>query len=73
MYPEPRGLDPVRFRIGRDGRMQNICFTDLTEAERKVQMQGRDRDWLINMVNILADTIVRLGDDYNLNEVEDYE
>ena len=70
VYPEVRSLDPVRFRVGRNGRMQNVCFSDLTEEERKIQMNGRDREWLYTMLNIMTDTIMRLGDDYDLNETE---
>ena len=36
-----RNLDGVYFRIKRDDKWQNICFSDLTEDERQEMMKNR--------------------------------
>lgn len=41
-----RELDGCYFRIQRDGKWQNICFSDLTEIERDSVMKDRDERWL---------------------------
>lgn len=41
-----RNLDGCYFRIERDGKWQNICFSDLTQTERERVMDGKDAEWL---------------------------
>ena len=57
-----RELDGVYFRVERDGRYQNICFSDLTPDERAEILNGRSEEWLRNLCIILADTIKHIGD-----------
>ena len=71
-YPKKRNLDGVYFRVNRDGNYDDVCFTDLTEDERKRQMIGRDETWLRNMVHILAISLRQVGDELDL-EVDDNE
>lgn len=30
MYPKKRNLDGVYFRVERDGKWENVCFTSIT-------------------------------------------
>lgn len=52
-----RNLDGVYFRVKRDEKWQNLCFSDLTEEERNEVMNGRDEKWLRSLCNILANTL----------------
>ena len=65
-YPEKRNLDPVYFRVERNGRYEDVCFTDLTEAERDKAMQNRPPDWYKGLATILADQLRFMGDDMNI-------
>lgn len=40
-YPKKRDLDGVYFRTRRDEKWCDICFSDLTEEERKEVMENR--------------------------------
>ena len=61
-----RNLDGVYFRIKRDDKWQNICFSDLTEDERNEMMKGRSVEWLQSLCNILANKIKEIGDQFDL-------
>lgn len=61
-YKEKRDLDGVYFRVNRDGKWMDICFSDLTKEERDTVCKGRDVFWLKSLCNILADTIYKMGD-----------
>ena len=36
-----RNMDGVYFRVERDGRWQNVCFSDMTADERKAVVYDR--------------------------------
>lgn len=61
-YPIKRDLDGVYFRVERDGKWSNICFSDMTVDERDMVMEGRDEEWLKSMCHILANCIYEIGD-----------
>lgn len=61
-----RDLDGVYFRVKRDGCWQNVCFSDLTSAEREEVMKDRPTEWLKQMCRILADTIKCIGEEFDL-------
>lgn len=61
-----RNLDGVYFRIKRDDKWQNICFSDLTEDERQEMMKNRSIEWLKSLCNILANKIKEIGDQFDL-------
>lgn len=52
-----RNLDGVYFRIKRDDKWKNICFSDLTEEEMDRVMVGRSGEWLRSMCKILGQTM----------------
>ena len=41
-----RELDGVFFRIKRENKFENICFSDLTEDEKNEMMRNRTKDWI---------------------------
>ena len=61
-----RNLDGVYFRIKRDDKWQNICFSDLTEDERQEMMKNRSIEWLQSLCGILANKIKEIGDQFDL-------
>lgn len=59
---QKKNLDGVYFRVNRDGKWDDICFSDLTKEERNEVMENRDIEWLKSMCQILADTIAGIGE-----------
>lgn len=63
---QKRNLDGVYFRVNRDGKWDNICFSDMTKEERNKVMENRDSGWLQSMCQILADTIINIGEQFDI-------
>lgn len=61
-----RNLDGVYFRVYRDGRYQNICFSDLTEEEMDDVLKDKSEEWLRRMCKILGQTIRNIGDQLDI-------
>ncbi|MBQ2431711.1 MAG: hypothetical protein IIV02_00600 [Peptococcaceae bacterium] len=57
-----RNLDGVYFRVKRDEKWENICFTDLTQDERHRILEGKSNEWLKSMVLHLANIIEDIGE-----------
>ena len=65
-YPKKRNLDGVYFRIRRDDKWYDLCFSDLTEEERTKVMEKRNKEWVMALANILANAIHNIGDQLDL-------
>ena len=61
-----RNLDGVYFRVKRDDKWDNICFSDLTEEEMDEVMKDRPIEWLQKMCKILGKTIRNIGDQFDI-------
>lgn len=61
-----RDLDGIYFRVKRDGKWQNICFSDLTDEEMDIVLEGRDTEWLKSVCKILGRTIKHIGDKFDI-------
>lgn len=66
-----RNLDGIYFRVQRDGKWQNICFTDLTDAEIQNLFHGegapqRSAEWWESMAMALRDVIRSIGDTFGI-------
>ena len=57
-----RNLDGVYFRIGTD----NICFSDLTEEQMYEMMEDRSEKWLKSLCIILAQSLKKIGDQFDI-------
>lgn len=68
-----RNLDGCYFRICRNGKYENICFSDLTNEEREEICQGRDASWYKSLCYHLADCMQAIGEQCNVVRVEDSE
>lgn len=64
--PTQRNLDGIFFRVMRDGKPYNRCFTDLSVEEREEVLRPYSREQLYTMVVFLADTIRTIGDELNI-------
>ena len=61
-YLMDRYLDGVYFRIKRNGKYENVCFSDLTEEEMNEVMNNKDEKWLKSLAVILGKKIKEIGD-----------
>ena len=61
-----RNLDGAYFRVRRNGKWQNVCFTDLTIEERDDVCEGRSAEWFKSLAYHLADRIQRIGEELDL-------
>ena len=69
-----RNLDGVYFRVKRDDRWQNICFTDLTNEETNTILKDRTEVWLLSMLEVLLnvyDKVISVVSDEELNDIND--
>ena len=69
-----RNLDGVYFRVKRDDKWQNICFTDLTNEETNTILEDRTEVWLLSMLEVLLnvyDKVISVVSDEELNDIKD--
>ena len=61
-----RNLDGIYFRVNRNGKWCNVCFSDLTDKEKIEVMQNKDETWLKSLCITLGNSIKRIGDELDL-------
>ena len=61
-----RKLDGVFFRINRDGKWQNICWSDLTDEEMDDILKDKDLGFCQRLCKILGHTIHSIGDELDI-------
>jgi hypothetical protein len=61
-----RNLDGVYFRVKRNGKFENVCFSDLSDSEMDSIMNDRDEQWLKSLCKVLGQTIHRIGDELDI-------
>ena len=61
-----RKLDGVFFRVNRNGKWQNVCFSDLTDEEMDEVLESKNREWLKSLCKILGRTIKQIGDELDI-------
>ena len=52
-----RNLDGIYFRVNRDGKWDNVCFSDLDEHEMIEAMKDKDITWIKSLCIILGKRI----------------
>ena len=65
-YPIKRNLDSIYFRVERDGKFENICFSDLTTHEQHKVIKKYDSAQLTKLCVKLANTIRKIGDELDV-------
>lgn len=61
-----RELDGVYFRIKRNDKWDNICFSDMTENEMYEVIKDKDVVWLKSLCIILGKTLKEIGDYFDI-------
>ena len=61
-----RNLDGIYFRVKRNGKYENVCFSDLTESEREEVCKDRPAEWYKSVAFHLADRLQTIGDYLNI-------
>ena len=61
-----RNLDGVYFRIKRDDKWLDICWTDLTQEERNQIGEDKPLDWWKGLAEILTNTLIDVGNQLDL-------
>lgn len=65
-----RNLDGVYFRVNRDGKWLNVCYSDMTEDERNTVIYDRMSDkpmdeqvgYYRRLAEIMADSLYDMGE-----------
>ena len=65
-----RNLDGVYFRVKRDGKWTNVCYSDMTKEERDEVARKRAEHatpeeqaaWWRSMADLLADQLYDMGE-----------
>jgi len=61
-----RNLDGIYFRVCRNEKWDNVCFSDLTQEEMENVMKNRDVDWLKSLRIQLGRRIRGIGDEFDI-------
>lgn len=61
-----RNLDGYYFRVKRNDKWTNVCWSDMTNEERDEQMTNRDIEWLKSLCKGLGETIHQIGEDIDI-------
>ena len=61
-----RNLDGIYFRIERDGKWQNLCFSDLTEEEQKEILKDKSPEFVLQIALNMAKRLREIGDQLGL-------
>lgn len=66
VYPVKRDLDGVYFRVKRNDKWENVCFSDLNDAERENVTKDRSAEWLRQLAYIMADVLREISDCFDI-------
>ena len=69
-----RNLDGIYLRVERDGKWQNICYSDMMQSERDEIARKRAENataeeqaaWWRSMADLLADALYDMGEHLGL-------
>lgn len=64
---EKRNLDGIYFRVLRDGKWDNICFSDLTPSEMDGVLANRNIEWLKQLCVHIGLSLQYVGKQYNIS------
>ena len=70
MSKTQRNLDGIYFRVERDGKWQNVCYSDMMPSERdeiarkraKSETAEEQAQWWRSMADLLADALYDMGE-----------
>lgn len=61
-----RNLDGYYFRVKRNDKWCDVCWSDMTNEERDEQMTNRSEEWLKSLCKGLGDTIYKIGEELDI-------
>lgn len=61
-----RNLDGCYFRVQRDGKWGNVCFSDLTKDEMDEVLTGKSTGFLKSLCCYLGEQIRGIGEEFGL-------
>jgi len=61
-----RNLDGVYFRVQRNGKWDNICFSDLTTEEMQNVLVNKNIEWLRQLAIHLGVSLRKVGDEFDI-------
>lgn len=61
-----RNLDGAFFRVKRDGKWKNICFSDMSTEERLEVLKDKDIEFVKRLCLIMADELKQIGDEFDI-------
>ena len=66
--PEKHNLSGVfiRFKNPHTGEMENRVFEDLPESAQRLALEGRNEEWLKEMVIVMARTLQFVADEFQI-------
>lgn len=62
-----RELDGMYFRVKRNKVFENVCFSDLTEAEMDEVLKNRPEEWLKGACKYLGKRIKQIGEELDIS------
>ena len=65
-FPMKRDLDGVYFRVKRDGKWGNACFSDMTKDEIEELLVGRSAEWWKSLACHLGERLRTMGDQFDI-------
>ncbi len=68
--PTKRNVTGIYFRYKNPitGEMENRVFEDLPELNQREQLEGRNEDWLKEMVVIMAQCLHHICDEFDISK-----
>lgn len=61
-----RNLDGAFFRVKRDGKWKNVCFSDMSTEERLEVLKDKDIEFVKRLCLIMADELKQIGDKFDI-------
>lgn len=61
MYPAINDMDGCYHQVKRGNKMVKLCFSDLTDEERRLVTNGYDYEAMLRLAGHLADRLHRAG------------
>lgn len=66
-----RNLDGIYFRIERNGKYENLCFSDMTEEEQREVLKDKPRDFILGVALGMAKRLHEIGEELDLEYIDD--
>ena len=66
-----RNLDGLYFRVQRNGKWENVCFSDLTVEEIEEVSKDRDANWWKQVALHLKERLNDIGEQFDIVAEDD--